>query len=54
MGAALAHHGEILRGAVADHGDQVVKATGDGPLRVLSSGGPARGISVCCECELER
>ena len=46
MRSALARHDEILRDAVASHGGQVVKSTGDGMLSVFASVHEALGACL--------
>jgi predicted ATPase/class 3 adenylate cyclase len=48
MRAALARHDEILRGAVAAHGGQVVKGRGDGVHAVFATADAAVGAAVAC------
>jgi predicted ATPase/class 3 adenylate cyclase len=46
MNSALARHDELLRSAVAAHGGQVVKHTGDGLLAVFAVANDAVGAAV--------
>jgi predicted ATPase/class 3 adenylate cyclase len=53
MREALARHDEILRDAVAAHGGQIVKGTGDGIHAVFATADAAIRAAIACESAMD-